>query len=81
MKPFTNPVTSTLKLTYTIPEESPVEIQLRDILGQPVYRQTLKAKKGWNHHDIPLLNNFIKGMYILSLSNNNIVINKRLIKI
>lgn len=81
LKPFTNPVTSTLKITFITPEESLVEIIVRDIQGLPVYRQNVKAKKGLNYFDIPSLNKFTKGMYLLSLSNNNVIINKRLIKI
>ena len=80
IKSVTNPVTDYLLLDYTIARQSKVGIYISDMLGNLVQQLQTDGKKGWNRIRLNLVNSLPKGMYILSISNNNQVINKRIIK-
>ncbi len=80
IKSITNPVKDHLLLDYVIPRDSRVEIILYDLLGNPVKQQQLNGRKGWNKTSLDFVKDLPLGIYILSVTNNNIVINKRIIK-
>lgn len=81
IKSFTNPVTDQLTIEYLIPDESKVTIKLFDVLGNLLKQQQLTGNKGWNKTNVDIVKDIPQGMYILSVSNNNEVINKRIVKL
>lgn len=81
VKSLTNPVTDHLVMDCLIPAESGVIITLFDGYGSFVKRQQMKGKKGWNKIRVDFGKNLSTGIYILSISNNNTTINKRIVKI
>jgi hypothetical protein len=80
IKSVSNPVTDHLQFTYTLPAHGKVRVYLSDIFGNLVLQQQMNGKKGWNNGNIELTKNLSKGIYILSITNNSTVINKRIIK-
>ncbi|MGF2412669.1 T9SS type A sorting domain-containing protein [Ferruginibacter sp.] len=80
VRSITNPVTDYLQLNYVIPKDDKVTVSLFDIMGNPIKQQQLKGKKGLNKTELDLVKGLPKGIYILSVANNNTVINKRILK-
>ena len=80
VKSVTNPVTNNLVIDLTIPAQSKVNIRVTDIFGHPIYQQAADGKKGWNRIQVNIINDLPQGTYLLSIENNNQVINKRIIK-
>lgn len=80
LKSVTNPVTDYLQVEYVIPRDGKIIIRLSNILGNPIKEEQLNGRKGWNKNRLDIINDLPKGIYILSISNNNTVINRRIIK-
>ena len=81
LKPFMNPVSSTLVLDYLVPADGRINIRLLDMFGNLVKQQTVTGKRGWNNNRVEMGANITAGVYVVSVSYNNIVINRRLVKI
>lgn len=80
IKSITNPVTSYVNIEYILPKDGKVMINLQDILGKSIRQYELKGSKGLNKSRLDNLNDLPMGTYIISVSYNNSVINKRFIK-
>ena len=80
IKSITNPVTNYLTAEYILPKDGKVMINLQDILGKSIRQYELKGSKGLNKSRLDNLNDLPMGTYIISVSYNNSVINKRFIK-
>jgi hypothetical protein len=80
IKSVTNPVTDYIVLDLTVPQQSRVTFQLTDIFGHLIFQKQTAAKKGWNKIKLNITNNLNEGIYILTVNNGNITLNKRIIK-
>lgn len=80
IKPFTNPVTDMLHLDYLMPDNGAVTLKLYNTYGTTLQTQQWLAKKGWNKSSFDFVKHLPAGMYIFSLTYQNSVINKRIIK-
>jgi hypothetical protein len=80
IKSVSNPVTDNLVLDFTVPSQSKVHIQLLDIFGHPIYQRETEAKKGWNKIKLDFTRQLPGGVYVLTVTNNNQTINKRIIR-
>ncbi|MGB4844360.1 MAG: T9SS type A sorting domain-containing protein [Ferruginibacter sp.] len=80
IKPFTNPVASSLSLNYILPADGPVTINIFSTVGTTISKHQVNAKKGWNNSKLDAVKELPAGMYVLSVSYKNTVINKRFIK-
>ena len=68
---FPNPTTNLITVHFQTPEESAVEIQVADISGRILIRQSALTEKGMNY--IPVhLEQFSTGQYILSVISGQI---------
>ena len=81
VKTFTNPVIDKLVLDYLVPDNGIVTLNLLNTYGAPLISQQWHAKKGWNKSSFDIVKNLPAGMYIISLTYQNQVINKRIIKL
>lgn len=81
LKPFTNPVSSSLLLDYFVPADGRVNIRLLDIMGNRVMERSVIVKRSWNNQRIEFTSSIREGIYIISVSYKDIVINRRLVKI
>ncbi len=81
IRSVSNPVTDNLFIDYMIPDESKVTFKIYDVFGNLIKQEQLMGKQGWNNNNLDILQNIPQGMYILSVSNHNKVINKRIIKL
>lgn len=80
IKPFTNPVTDMLHLDYLMPDNGAVTFKLYNTYGTTLQTEQWLAKKGWNKSSFDFVKRLPAGMYIFSLTYQNSVINKRIIK-
>jgi len=80
IKPFTNPVTDKLLLDYMMPENGTITLSFYNVFGAPIYTQQWLAKKGWNKSSFDFIKTLPAGMYIFSITYQNSLINKRIIK-
>lgn len=81
IRSVSNPVTDNLFIDYMLPDESKVIFKIYDVFGNLIKQDQLMGKQGWNNNNLNIVKNIPQGMYILSVSNHNKVINKRIIKL
>ena len=76
---YPNPFNSTTIISYSIPKSSEVILELYDILGMKV-KTLLKEYKTSGFYFYKLnMSEFTSGIYVYSLLNNNLRINKKLV--
>ena len=74
-----NPTSDQVTVTFNLLEDSEVSIQLTSISGQQiVYNQTLHLSEGQQVQQISV-DEFPKGMYIVTINANGILVNKQLV--
>lgn len=81
LKGILNPVRDRLQSDYLLPEDGLIHIQLLNLFGNPVMRQTRAGQKGWNKLQVEIGHNTAPGIYILSVSHQDKAIHKRVVKI
>ena len=67
LMPNPNKGTFTVKGTLATTEDAAVTIQITDMLGQVIYKNTVTAEKGQLNEQIMLSNSLANGMYMLNL--------------
>lgn len=73
-----NPFSVTTKIRFQADEEIEIDFYVKDLLGNTIHIQKVKAKKGAN--SIPFYRNELEsGIYIYSLKTKSKVISKRIV--
>jgi hypothetical protein len=69
---FPNPFVNNFTASFTANKNADAELILRNSVGQPVMRKTIKVIKGSNSINVTSLPSLNTGMYYLSISNDDI---------
>ncbi|MCD4746678.1 MAG: C10 family peptidase [Bacteroidales bacterium] len=75
---FPNPTNNILNLSFAMNEMQSVHIKLSTVTGEVVYKENTENVFG-NYHNTIDLSGFSKGIYFLSLTNDNGTVNKKII--
>ena len=67
---FPNPTSDKLTLRYELSEGQEVNVQLKDLSGKVIYRETTTATQGVNQMELNM-SKFNSGMYFLQLETDN----------
>ncbi|MBS1510565.1 MAG: T9SS type A sorting domain-containing protein [Bacteroidetes bacterium] len=76
----TNPVTNSLSVSVVLPQHNIINLLITDMLGKPLFKMQTEGAKGWNSIPVTGIRQLPAGVYMLSVSSNNEVINKRIVK-
>ena len=74
---YPNPFNGSTNITYTIPSQGEVSIQVMNLLGRIVYKESLGIKKAGKHHTMLSMREQASGNYFIRLKCGNIHITQK----
>jgi len=75
-----NPVNNIAELSYTLKESSPIALEIRNTIGEKIFRETRKKRPAGSHNQFLDLSAYPEGIYFVTVYVDGIPQTKRVIK-
>jgi hypothetical protein len=78
--PVTNPVSGSAKINYTASSDLPVMVKVCDAFGKIVFEKNMSSAKGMNTLDLTIFEQLSAGIYVVTVSQQNMTHTLKLVK-